>query len=365
MSSGNGRLARRDWRAFLRTTERRSALIGALAAEHQARLDAARSASSADWRSFHRRIAEDFGDLDARDLTAAHVTAWLDARRADGDAPNTLCRVLSMLSILLDHGVRTGALDDNPARHIDRAARPRRRLVDVMRSRLAVLSPAELRTILEPGGALGTPWWESWLWAVMAATGQRIGEVSALTWGCLRRDLRPLPGLEVTEQWHTKSRSRRRTKDGFAKRVPVRPELLALLDLVPGRFYNETGRAPVDADPLCPYFHGGEVGAREVRLWNQRTALKRWKDYQEAHLTVPITGPRDLRAFRHTLITRLRAAGASPQSVRAITHPGTVDARARDAHDGYAHDHLEWPALCRAVLALDLTREEPQLTLAL
>lgn len=86
-------------------------------------------------------------------------------------------------------------------------------------------------------------------------------------------------------------------------------------------------------DPLCPFLP--ERGAVEVRTWNQRTALRHWKDF---------------------LITRLRKAKANPIAVRALTHPLTVESHA-DSHSLYAHD-LDWASLCEAMDCLDLNQAD-------
>lgn len=360
---------RRDWRSDVRSTARIDLTVEAFSARHMVKLESERNRSLKSWRTWHHAFCADFAGLDLRALTVSVWEAWLRARRLDRPrlAEKTLKARLSLASSAYAFAAEIGAVDDNPIPKIARSLRPRPPR-DRSHQRLGVLSVADIRLVL---GLERRPaaWWEHWGYAGLVLTGGRFGEWAAASYGALKRDLSPLPGVVFDRAWDTYLREVvPHTKDGATKFVPLHMKLAPMLDELPGRFREQTGRDIQATDPLWPFF--SERGdTSEVRRWNQRTALRRWKDFLDT-IGVPPTasGTRNLHHARHTLITRLRRAKANPLAVRALTHPLTVEAHG-DSHGLYAHD-LDWSSLCEAVMCLDLddvtddAYAEPQLAFA-
>lgn len=347
---------RRSWRAELREVQRLELSVEDFSTRHLAHVVASESHSLKSWRTFHTAFVEDFGGMELRALTVSVWEAWLRARRMDRPAlaERTLKVRLSLASSALRWACEIGALDENPIPRIAKALRPRPSR-DRSKQRLGVLSISDIRRVL---GVVErrAPWWEHWGYSVLVLTGGRFGEWAGARYGSLRLDLSPLPGVIFDHQWDTYRKERvDHTKDGAAKAVPLHRALLAGLTELPSRFRETFGRDITPEDPLCPFVP--ERGAVEVRTWNQRTALRRWKDFLDT-VGVPPTamGTRNLHHARHTLITRLRRARANPLAVRALTHPLTVEGHA-DSHSLYAHD-LDWRALCEAIDCLDLTHDD-------
>jgi integrase len=262
-----------------------------------------------------------------------------------------------MASVLYGVAIRHGAMEANPIRDIPHTERPGRRLIDPLKAQRGVLRLSEISTILRAARrAHGADFFDALLFAGGLFLGARIGELAGARWMDYDRAVRPLGALTLGRQFHVKSGTFRGTKDGMAKVIPVHPVLAGLLERVPVLFRQLADRGLVETDPLFPFFprlRNGEPSG-ELRHWNQRTALVRWKEFQRAELPPAPDGWRNVHGLRHSFVTRLRAAGADPHAVRSLTHPATLRTSG-DAHLAYVH--VDWDGLCAAVKALDFSKE--------
>lgn len=351
-----------DWRDLVRPTVSVTLSPQELCELHLCELIQVDSPSIADWRSYYRSFLADFGDLPIREHATIIWEAWLRARNLDPVklAPKTLARKLTMASSLYTLAVREGALDRNPIYDLPAHVRPKRRVVDPLAAARMVLRAQDIAEIISTArDEQSGDFFALLLYCASMLLGVRVGELIALR----RSDYSPvgaasLATVRVKVQWHTKTQSIRVPKDKLMRLIPVHPALDELIALVPKRFYAHTQRLPGAGEPLFPFFPRRRSGrmSTEVRRWNQRTALKYWKTAQLNGLVPKSSdGVRTIHSLRHTFITRLHAAGAHPLSIRALTHPASVQANARDAHSHYAHVELE--ALCEAISMIDLTKE--------
>lgn len=345
---------RADWRSHFETTLPRTWTWRELAHHHLTGLAAKDSPSLADWKSFHQRIIEDFDALPLTDHTVDHWRAWLKARELDRPklAQKTLVKYLGLASASYEYAREHGACGRNPIAELPRKARPRRQPRRPLHSAQSVLSPDELRRVLAVDGFQGDFFDHLWFSACVFLGG-RYGEAAGANVGDYRARLAPLAGVVVERQWHTKTRKLRALKDGVPRAVPVHPALARLLELAPHRFAARVGRLPTEADPLFPFFPERFSQGAEPRRWNQRTALRRLHEFcARLEIPEPVSGRRTLHCTRHTFISRLHCAGADDLAIRALTHPATALRRSGDAHTAYTH--LDWSALCAAVLLLEV-----------
>lgn len=343
----------------LRVVEAPPATVGEAVERWLRRLAAEGSASLVDYTSFANfhvlRWASELPAVET--LTELEVRAYLQAREQDGYMPETLWSLAYSWSALL----ATVGVKLRPSS----LGLPRR--VAVSRYAGHELTALEAATLVRSRiGDIGT----RALVATALLTGGRASEVRGLRW----RDLDTSGEVWVLrweEQDHAKTGARRPTKDGAAREVPVHPELRLVLQEVREVVYR--GRPAPDA-PLCPYLPptGAQrrPSVRDRRKWADSTATSAFRRHLRAH---GLRG-RPLAVARHTLPGLLRASGADPLAVHALTHPGSLPrvASPGSAHGRYLHVPLE--ARIRAVLALHLppcglpqlpTRSDRQLALDL
>ncbi len=143
-----------------------------------------------------------WGNLKAKDVTRAEVKGLIGAIRARG-ATTMANRVLSMISIICDFGVREDVLDFNPASRVEKTKEM---------SRDRYLSADEIRTVWPLfGDAL----------KLELLTGQRPGEVWGMRWSEV--DL-------AQAMWTIPAE---RSKNGLAHRVPLVGQALTILRGLP------------------------------------------------------------------------------------------------------------------------------------
>lgn len=204
----------------------------------------------------------------------------------------------------------------------------------------------------------------------------RIGELIGARWKQLDTTAEGLWRLEYAEAWRTKAKAFGPTKDDLTHKVPVHPELRALIEEARDTYFDGP---PEPEDPIWPFFptrNGGFLGRyghaprlvlADRRRWNARTALIHWKQALVAH---------DMKArtehvARHTFSSLLIDAGANPVAVQSITHPGSlpmsVSPGTSSSFPRYVHP--SWEARVAAIQTLHLPpvelADEQQLGLGL
>jgi len=338
------------WRAFLPERRTAASTIGELLDAWRAHLERTADRSLRDKRSaieqklrpsFGRLTAEEFAELGPGCVEA--YAAWLSST---GRAPKTVRKEVSFLSSFCEFAVGTRALPENPVRKVRRGALPANAPTDPGRAAAEVLTPEELELVLF---CPSIPWVRRRLWSLMALTGARLGEASALTWGAYNARRRPLGELIIDRSWDCRDgRLILETKTHLVRRVPVHPLLARVLRAARRWDEDELGRELRPDELLAPYVD--EHGARSH--WHESTALRHWHADLEAAGVSPTSRPRRIHALRHTFASLLRRAGGDREAVRQITHIGEAP------NDAFAtYEHLDWQTLCRAIGALELGNE--------
>jgi integrase len=330
-----------SWRAHRRATLSRVLDLADLVHDYLDHQDR-RGASRVDLASFARAwvLAPERGLLgvDLSRMDAEDCLAWSEGQRLAGLAASTRHRNLRLLSSLLAHAVRLGALARNPVRDIDPGDWPDRDSDGPDRAELEMLSPAQVAAVLTDWRV---PLWAQRYFAALYALGVRPAEGAGLSVGDWDPDAQT---VVVRGQWHAKTHRMAGTKTRRARVIPVHPALARRLEDGLRDAAKIAGRDLRPGDPLTPH-----PIARQLRRWNSRTALRYWHDALDAlGIVHPAGGPRRLVALRHCFVTHLLEAGADPLAVQACTH--AVQRRRDSAMWRYAHGPLL--ARKRAAIAL-------------
>ena len=190
------------------------------------------------------------------------------------------------------------------------------------------------------------------LYAVMFLAGCRFGEISALRVRDYNRDWEPLPMLDISRSFNSKTRKVKGTKTDQTRLIPVHRVLAEILDwwLEVG-WPAMIGRRPGPDDVLIPTRNGTH---RDVSTgWKQLNG-ERDKDGKLLQLgDLERIGLRRRRQHdtRRTFITLCRRDGADKTLLGLVSHgPG------KDMVDVYTEMSALWEPLCAEVskLRIDL-----------
>jgi integrase len=177
-------------------------------------------------RELDRHVVSAWGERDIHDITKRDVIDLLDGI-ADSGRAVTANRVRAYLNKFLNWAVERDILAMNPATGVKPVVKEA--------SRDRVLTDDEIRWLWQACNAEGFPWGP--FGKVLLLTGQRLGEVAAMTEAEIRGDL-----------WHLSSD---RTKNGRAHDVPlseVARDVLAGVERIDGKaglIFTTTGATPV------------------------------------------------------------------------------------------------------------------------
>jgi integrase len=169
----------------------------------------------------------------------------------------------------------------------------------------------------------------------------RIGEACGFRFSDWDRTQKPLGLMLIDKQYDGQPLKPERDDYKAERRFPVHPEaarLLAWWKLA--GFAERFGRPPRDDDPVSPY----------PRNMKARTLSKASHGlYADEKLTGVEHKPGRLtHGFRKAFISMARAAGANPDVIRTMTHPGG----SRDILDVYTQ--WPWTSFCDAVRLVKL-----------
>lgn len=159
-------------------TQRGGERLHELVARYQADIDPVRNR----WKtvSNNRQMARDhilpaLGHIRVRQLEARDVQRMVNAMTAKGLSPRTAGNAVSTLSTILRQAMREGTLDRNVATLAVLPKQPREKLPSLTTEQMLAFLDATRDEPLWP------------VWAMLASTGMRVGELLGLRW----RDLEP------------------------------------------------------------------------------------------------------------------------------------------------------------------------------
>lgn len=164
-------------------------------------------------------LKPEFEKRRADSLTAEDLERFQTKKLKGGAAPKSVENIMSILSSILDYGVKRKILKTNPARDIEKVRAPKRR-------NFVVLSSDELREIRAafPDTPLGKQ--DSIMVLVAARSGLRQGEIISLRW----RDIDWDRGwIRVNSSYERISKQHKAPKSHKSRALPLADEVKAAL----------------------------------------------------------------------------------------------------------------------------------------
>jgi integrase len=224
------------------------------------------------YRNILERFREKYGDHDAVGMKAPNVRKLMAEKAA---TPDTANRLLSMLSILMEHAIAAGWRTDNPAFGVKR--------IKHRSTGFATWSEPDIAAY-RAYYPLGTR--ERLVLELAIGTAQRRGDLVRLGWRHVVKD-----AIEIKQ-----------SKTGAIVTVPIVRELRAAIDLCPRD--RLTFIAQADGRPL-----GVETLGGEFRDWLRKAGLP---------------GQLSLHGLRKAAARRLAESGCTPHEIMAITGHKTL-----------------------------------------
>ncbi len=295
---------------------------------------------------FH--VYPQLGDVAIAALTKATMLEWVRGlpsrtcvRAGDPLSPRSVHHIAATVRRLMAEAVDRELLEANPC-----AWRAKRDL------------PAKRDKVIGKRNRSGFAAWEAWqflhderidedrrvMYAMDFCTGMRPGEVAARRWKDLDTTTTPLWRLDVGTAFESRHGVEKTTKTNVEKIVPVHPELQELLRHWYAQGWQAfMGRQPTPEDLIVPRPEGGPrsngYSYKGFRADLHRLGLREGRTHYETRAT-----------FRSLAI----GGGAPLEALNLITHPSP-----REASELYTRIEQVWPAMCRAVQAVQLTPERP------
>jgi integrase len=224
------------------------------------------------YRNILERFRQDYGDHDAAGMKVRDVRRRLAEKAATPDAAN---RLLSLISILMEHAIAAGWRSDNPAFGVKRLKH--------RTTGFATWSEPDIASFRDHY-PLGTR--ERLVLELALGTAQRRGDLVRLGWRHVAN------GAVVIKQ----------SKTGAIVTVPIVRELHAVLDICPRD--RLTFIAQADGRPI-----GAESLGAEFRDWLRKAGLP---------------GQLSLHGLRKAAARRLAEARCTPHEIMAITGHKTL-----------------------------------------
>lgn len=248
-----------------------------------------------------------FGELRLDHLTTIHIESFLQSKKAEGYAVNTINSLLSMLSLILGEAVRTGVIDRNPCTSVIKYAKPK--------SEKGILSDEEVGRLFDRS-RIDEIWGNNMHFLInftAVSTGCRVAEILALT-----RDKINDGYLEISSSYDRKY-GIKSTKSGETRYVPIsdslQEELIKYSESNSGRFIFSA------KNPMKPVTYA--------------TVNKKFKSVLEKiGITEDERKSRGLtfHSYRHYANTRLRESGLSDAIIRKIIGHKTPSMTERYSH---------------------------------
>jgi len=286
------------------------------------------------WRSddAHLRvhIVPKLGGMRLDEVRPRHLADLLEQMRQDGAAPRSVRNVYSTIRSLFRDAAFADLVQATPCiltrQHIGRIRDrdPEWRLA-------AVFARAEVETLISDERV---PPVRRFVWALLALTGMRHGEMAGLRWRHLDLEARPLGRIVVATSYDTG-----RTKTGAERRVPVHPTLAAVLAEWRLAWPGIYGRQPGPDDLVAPSERG--------RMRHKSNTLR----FLALDLAALGLRPRRVHDFRRTFISLAREDGAERDVLKLVTH-----APPSDVFDLYTS--VPWERRCAEVTKLRIERRK-------
>lgn len=297
-----------------------------------------RGRSQKDDRGRLAHVPPALGAMRLDEVRVRHVRALVKKLKDEGAlAPRTVLHVYRTLSTMFRTAVSEEILTANPCQ-LMRNDLPKKKDKNPGWRPTAVYTHAEVETLISD---CRVPPDRRVLYALLALTGARFGEVAALRWSRLDRSRSPLASLHIFES-HSKEGELKDDKEEKPRLVPVHPTLAAILDWWYRVGWAELlGREPKDGDLIIPSRRGN---FRSVRL--------AYKRLQQDLKRLQYRGRRT-HDLRRTFISLALGDGARKDILRWVTHGPEGDIM-----DLYTT--LAWESLCEEVAKLRIAVPAPR-----
>jgi len=257
------------------------------------------------------------GDSPVARVTPRDVAAWLaharktPSKRGGAPAERTVRNAYSVLRRALAGAVFAGLLAQDPCAVLPSEVLPRNADARPERRRAYRLARGELEALLSRDA---TPDDRLVLYHLLALTGARLGELTALRW-CDLSPREPLDAVVLAEQFDPKRKVRRATKTLAVREVPLHPTLRAVLGWWRAQWPRWYGREAKPVDLVVP--------ARKHRLTPSVGGSRRqpavWRELQSDLAGCGIA-PRRVHDVRHTFVSLCADSGMAADVVTRWTH---------------------------------------------
>ena len=283
------------------------------------------------------------GAMNMSDVRPRHIREWVEAlgnvssRKKGTLAPRTIRSAFALVHTMMRDANADELIDSNPC-VLPAGVLPKKVDKNPLFRRDASFSEAELVKLITNEAI---PVDRRVLYSILFLTGQRFGEMAALSWSDYETGWQPLGKIHVAKSYSTRQKKVKSTKTEVNREVPVHPVLADVLaKWKNGPWKAMIGRDPTSEDLIVP-----------SRLGKHRSVNFMLKRFHEDCERVGVK-PRRQHDARRTFVSLARAGGADTVALKAVTH-----GRSQEILDMYTT--MPWPALCAAVLCLKVPLPVP------
>jgi integrase len=270
------------------------------------------------------------GHLRLDEVRPRHLADVIRKVRLAGKAPRTVRNIYSVVSAMFRDARIADLVDQTPAilnkYQLGQVedARPEWRVT-------AIFTRGEVEQLIADDRLTA----DQRVWyALQGLAGLRPGEAAPLRWCHYETAIEPLGRLLIAN-----SNSRRRTKTGAVRQVPVHPALARVLaEWRLGGWVAMMGRAPKAEDLIVPAAEGRRVLLGEMR--NRNT----WGPQTKRDLAMLGLRHRRVYDLRRTFVSLARTDGARADLLKLVTHGSDSQRNMMDLYSTF-----DWPVLCAEV----------------
>ena len=287
-------------------------------------------------------------DVRPRDIKSV-VDQLISRMKKEELAPRTVRHIYGALHTMFEQAREDELIDANPCA-LKKGYLPKKRDKDPTFRPMAKFSHDEVERFISDERIADD---QRVVYALLALTGMRFGELAAVQWLHYDTNLKPLGRLLVARSYDFKGKRVKGTKTERPREVPVHPTLAKVLaEWKLAGWQQLMGRAPKPEDLIVPaskqdLVHGLFRNPNEERKYFYKEVC----DLLEVRR-------RRIHDFRRTFISLARDDGAARDVIRWITHP--PDADILDSYTTPA-----WSLLCQEVAKLKIQVREADNMIAL